>query len=142
MNSPTVTLSNGLTVANFSSPHPFNFTTGEVLPACDSEWANEMKLDIEEIEYGMPKSFQVSVWTDVELNISIPPNVAEALHDLNHDDDIDIVLVPFMVLQAMKEYLMINKVAKEPFDIDNNKCRVIRVADRITKEIYPDKFCI
>ena len=34
---PTAILSNGVGVANFSSPHPFNFTDGTVLDRCDSE---------------------------------------------------------------------------------------------------------
>ena len=129
MNSPTITLSNGLTIANFSSPHPFNFTTGEVLPACDDAWAKEMMLDIDETEYHVNEDGLV--WTDVSLKIDVPSNVRIELYELMHSDDIDIILVPHMVLQAMKDH---------PMRID--KCRVIRCADRVTKEIYPDKFCI
>jgi len=128
-NSQTITLSNGLTIANFSSPHPFNFITGEVLPACDDDWAKEMMLDINETEYHVNEDGLV--WTDVSLKIDVPKNVREELYKLMHNDDIDIILVPHMVLQAMKDYPMIT-----------DKCRVIRCADRITKEIYPDKFCI
>ena len=128
-NSQTITLSNGLTIANFSSPHPFNFITGEVLPACDDDWANEMMLDINETEYHVNEDGLV--WTDVSLKIDVPKNVREELYKLMHNDDIDIILVPHMVLQAMKDCPMIT-----------DKCRVIRCADRITKEIYPDKFCI
>ena len=129
MNSQTITLSNGLTIANFSSPHPFTFTTGEVLPACDDDWAKEMMLDINETEYHVNEDGLV--WTDVSLKIDVPKNVREELYKLMHNDDIDIILVPHMVLQAMKDYPMIT-----------DKCRVIRCADRVTKEIYPDKFCI
>ena len=128
-NSPTITLSNGLTIANFSSPHPFNFITGEVLPACDDTWAKEMMLDINETEYHVNEDGLV--WTDVSLKIDVPKNVRTELYKLMHNSAIDIVLVPHMVLQAMKDYPMIT-----------DKCRVIRCADRITKEIYPAKFCI
>ena len=129
MNSPTVTLSNGLTVANFSSPHPFTFTTGEVLPACEDAWAKEMMLDIDETEYHVNEDGLV--WTDVSLKIDVPKNVRTELYKLMHKNAVDIVLVPHMVLQAMKDHPMIT-----------DKCRVIRCADRVTKEIYPDKFCI
>ena len=131
MDSQVITLNNGIRICNFSSPHPFNFTTGEILPACDDKWANEMKLDIEEIEHHNPEEFQVGAWVDIELKINVPKNVREALYPLMHDDDFDIILVPHMVLQAMKNHPMIT-----------DKCRVIRCADRITKEIYSDKFCI
>ena len=128
-NSPTITLSNGLTIANFSSPHPFTFTTGEVLPACEDAWAKEMMLDINETEY--PVNEDGLMWTDVSLKIDVPKNVRTELYKLMHNSAIDIVLVPHMVLQAMKDHPMIT-----------DKCRVIRCADRVTKEIYPDKFCI
>jgi hypothetical protein len=130
VNTPVITLKNGINIANFSSPHPFNFITGEILPACEDKWSNRMKLDIEEIEHSDPEGFGIE-WVDVELKISIPKHVREALYILMHYDDIDIILVPHMVLQAMKNHSMIT-----------DKCRVIRCADRITKEIYSDKFCI
>ena len=138
VNTPVIELKNGINIANFSSPHPFNFITGEILPACEDKWSNNMKLDIEEIEHtGLIKtvkwhdSRKSTVQVDVELKISIPKHVREALYILMHYDDIDIILVPYMVLQAMKDHSMIT-----------DKCRVIRCADRITKEIYSDKFCI
>ena len=133
MNSPTVTLSNGLTIANFSSPHPFTFITGEVLPACNSEWVNEMSLDITEIETIQSFSQRVPPikWTDLELNIKIPDYVKDILNALIDNPNIDVIIVPFMVLDAMKKHKMAI-----------GSCRTIRNADRITKEIYPDKFCI
>jgi len=47
-NCPVITLDNGITIANWSSPHPFTFTTGEVLPACEPDRAKEMSLKIKE----------------------------------------------------------------------------------------------
>lgn len=136
MNSPRITLSNGLTIANFSSPHPFTFTTGEILPACKPKWVKKMSLDIDEKEIPMPKEFQDFVWYDIKLTITIPQHVSEQIVLLNKDTDIDIILVPFMVLKALNKHH--NKFAYSYF----KKCRVIRVADRVTKEIYPDRFCI
>ena len=133
VNTPVITLENGINIANFSSPHPFNFITGEILPACEDKWSNRMKLDIEEIEHSDPEGFGIE-WVDVELKISIPRHVREALYILMHYDHIDIILVPHMVLQAMKNH--------NGHGMITDKCRVIRCADRITKEIYSDKFCI
>jgi len=131
-NTPVIILKNGIRIANFSSPHPFNFVTGERLLACEDEWVNKMKLDIEEVEYFHGGSG--IEWVDVELKISIPKHVREALYILMHDSHIDIILVPHMVLQAMKNH--------KKYGMITDKCRVIRCADRITKEIYSDKFCI
>jgi len=123
-------LSNGLRVVNFSSPHPFTFDTGDILPACHKEWVNKMSLDIEENET-VKESLSGVEFTDVKLSISVPKQVREVLYKLMHDDFIDIILVPFMVLSAMKDIPMIT-----------DKCRVIRVVDRVTKVIHSNKFCV
>ena len=65
------------------------------------------------------------------MKVSIPNVVRTDLMKLQQDESIDIILVPFMLLSAMSEA-----------GLNRGKCRVIRVADRVTKEIYPDKFCI
>ena len=158
MNSPRITLSNGLTIANFSSPHPFTFEDGTVLPSVSDYDSMRLKvtfteymidqqsnhktvglqftLSVDEKEIPMPKEFQDFVWYDIKLTITIPQHVSEQIVLLNKDTDIDIILVPFMVLKALNKHH--NKFAYSYF----KKCRVIRVADRVTKEIYPDRFCI
>ena len=128
-NCPVITLDNGITIANWSSPHEFKFTTGEVLPACTPERVNAMSIDIDETVVSNKK------WDDIKIKTSIPDVVRDDLKILQDNEDIDIILVPFMVLSAMKSLLMM----KYPYFF---KLRVIRVADRVTKEIYPDKFCI
>ena len=47
---PIVTLSNGLRVANFNSPHAFEFEDGTILSAVSNEIAEETKLDNEDVE--------------------------------------------------------------------------------------------
>lgn len=123
---PVITLDNGIRIANWSSPHEFKFTTGEILPACPPERAKAMSLDIDETVVNQEK------WDDIVLDTNIPDSVYEDIEELKYNDEIDIILVPFMVLDALK--------SSYPWIAD--KCRVIRVADRVTKEIYPDKFCI
>ena len=126
-NCPVITLDNGLSIANWSSPHPFTFTTGEVLPACDPDRVKSMSLDIKETVFPAP----IGLYSDIEIDTSIPTVVRDDLRKLQHNESIDIILIPFMVLDAIKKAGM-----------HRGKCRVIRVADRVTKEIYPDKFCI
>ncbi len=67
---PMVELSNGLVVANFSSPHSFTFTTGEVLGACAGERAKALMLESEEIETTRAVGLKHQ-WTDIELKFSM-----------------------------------------------------------------------
>jgi len=140
-----INLNNGLQVVNFSSPHPFNFVTGEILPACNKEWVEKMSLDIEEDEKPWMSPITISlakVWptkyssdiVDVKLTVSIPNRVLSVLDRLEAFGDVDIVIVPFMVLDALKSAGVFPEIYSKP--------RVIRVADRISKEIYSNKFCI
>ena len=136
---PVVTLSNGLRVANFSSPHSFKFTDGTVLPACTATRAQTLMLEAEELTLktyitqtnvssnGMHVHVPI---TDILLSWKMSDVVAEALVALQANADVDVVLVPLPVMTALKEY------GHEP-----GKARVIRVADRVTKEIHIDRFC-
>ena len=126
---PVITLKNGLRIANWSSPHPFTFTTGEILPECDEKRVKLMNLDITET------ILDAKGWDDVEIHIDIPQHVYFDLIELQDNPDIDIILVPFMVLNALKK----NKTCNLKH-VD--KCRCIRMANRMTKTIYPDKFCL
>lgn len=125
MTVPVITLKNGVRIANMSSPHPFTFVTGEVLPACTNEEAQMLKLDSVEVEKPGIKGT-----IDIELKWKLNETVQSHLSGLNAREDIDVILVPFPVMQAMKE---------AGWAI--GKCRVIRVHDRVTKEIYSDRFC-
>lgn len=122
---PVVTLKNGVRVANFSSPHPFTFDDGTVLPACSPERARSLILEQAEL------SMQRVRWTDIEHSFELTPGVREAIAELQDDAYITIILVPLPVMQAIKD-------DGGPI----GKCRVCRVADRISKTIYSDRFCI
>lgn len=136
---PVVTLSNGLRVANFSSPHPFTFVDEHVLPACSPERAQWLMLEAREVEL---RNHVMQNWgaaqvgvpiTDVILSWELTPVVMTEIKRLHEVDDIDIVLVPLPVMQALKEFCPDTSLYK--------KCRVIRTADRVNKTIYIDKFC-
>lgn len=130
MNNPTVTLSNGVVVANFSSPHPFTFVDGTVLPACEPEVARSLMLDAEEIETPGVKGT-----TDLELTFKLSEAVYQSLVEFMNADKVDIVLVPLPVLQAVKN----SDVAWKEVILDFIRC--VRVADRVTKAIHIDRFC-
>ena len=129
---PTAVLSNGLRVANFSSPHPFKFVDGTEIPACSPERAKGLMLIADE------KVGRVSITTpkgvveveNIDLEFRLSDSVEKALLEAMNSRA-DIILVPFPVLRAMKDA-----------GISIGRCRVIRVADRVTKAIHVDKFCV
>lgn len=125
MSAPKCHLVSGLVVANFSSPHPFTFTDGRVLGGCDAERSAALSLEQREVEHAQ------NGWIDVKLTFEMSPAVSDELNQLNADPSIDIVLVPFPVMGAIK-------AAGLPI----GKFRVCRTADRQTKVVFADKFCI
>jgi hypothetical protein len=124
---PVITLSNGVRVANFSSPHTFTFVDGRVLPACSAARAQETKLEAIE---RTTANFHAIQALDIHLSWGMTNTIHRDLCALSVREDIDVVLVPFPVMTALKDA-----------GIAIGKARVIRVADRVTKMIHIDRFC-
>lgn len=124
---PVVTLSTGVRVANFSSPHPFNFDDGSVLPACSAERSASLALATEEVA----EKSACGRWQEIGLRFKMSNAVRGELDELNASEVVDIVLVPFPVMSAIKE-----------IGLPIGKARVVRVADRVTKAACHDKFCV
>jgi hypothetical protein len=134
-----ITLKNGLRIANFSSPHPFIFDDGSMLPAVSREESESLSMRVEEDENPF--------WTNgvrvshVHVKFIITPAVKEALEkavDAYEEGKIDIVLVPRPLLDALKEN---EEYQWSDEDVYVSPFRTIRVKDRITKVIFSDKFC-
>jgi len=128
--SPTVELRSGVRIANFSSPHPFRFNTGEELGACSKERANALMLSSTEEESKNPGG-----WTDIHLSWGMTSAVLSALNRECSREDVDIVLVPFPVMTALKD----SGDWEDP--LYRTKVRVCRMADRVTKVLFSDRFC-
>ena len=127
--SPVVTLTNGIRVANFSSPHPFNFTDGTVCPSCEVDRVKAGSLDREDVEAPFPGlPGVVAVIPKFKLNAVL----REELRQLQSDTGVDVVLVPFPVLEAIREDGLYDELTKSA---------TICVADRLTKAIFIDRFC-
>jgi hypothetical protein len=124
---PRTKLSNGLVVANMSSAHPFTFVDGAVIPACSPERCKSGELKPIEIE-----SEGIKGTTDIKIAFKLTSGVTDMLDVLEQDGEVDIVLVPFPVISALKA----------EGNTDYSKVRSIRVADRVSKEIHIDRFCI
>jgi hypothetical protein len=126
MNMPQTTLSNGIVVANFSSPHTFNFEDGSVIERCDSDRVKLGSLKATEVE-----SEGIKGTIDINLKFELSESVEQLLNEAEKSG-VDIYIVPFPVLGAIKEA---GRLKEFP------KARVIRVKNRETKEIFIDKFC-
>jgi hypothetical protein len=126
---PVVVLSNGLRVANFSSPHPFNFTDGTICPSCEGDRVKAGSLDREDVESPFPGLPGITaVIPKFKLNVQL----REELRALQIDPGVDVVLVPFPVLEAIREDGLYGELTKSA---------TICVADRLTKAIFIDRFC-
>ena len=124
MDAPVVTLRNGLRLANFSSPHSFTFDDGTELPPCSPERAERLVLRACERETDRGK------WKDIALGFTMTPVVMDELTRLEKSD-VDIILVPYPVMTALREC-----------EVSLTKVRCVRMVDRVRKIASCDRFCI
>lgn len=127
---PVLELRTGVRVANFSSGHPFHFGDDYILPACDSIRVERLKLEPQEQEFPGANG-----WTDIVIDFKLTGEVLDELTTLVGCPDIDVVIVPRVVMDSLKS-------AGLPF----GKCRTIRIKRR-SQDGHPavccdDKFCI
>jgi hypothetical protein len=134
---PCIKLNSGIKIANFSSPHRYKFHTGEELMACEDEVANDMKLNENHYYY------QQKGWEDVEIRYELSDKIYDDLLELSSEDGIDIILVPYPVMNCVKESALKVGGASTFDGIQSilNKIRVCKLDDRVTKVIRSDKFC-
>lgn len=126
------TLSNGKVVANFSSPHSFEFTDGTILPAVSNEDAERLKITFIEIPLGATG--------DIELCFELSDDVLEEMENwlaIYLRGEIDVVFCPLPMITAIRNTYRYgrNYLLVSPF-------RAIRMEDRIKKLVSIDKQCI
>ena len=130
----TLTLKNGIRVANFSSPHDFKFDDGTVLPAVSNEESDRLKINFDEdISYNQIGDI---VCTDIKLSFTLTEAVKIKIDDWLiawNEDRVDIVLVPLPMLTAMKN---------QEYDIVDSPFRCIRVEDRTDRVVSSKRFCV
>ncbi len=134
---PTIKLANGVTIGNFSSPHPFTFDTGEILPACEEDRARALTLEVVEEEVCRP------LWTDVSIKFSLSDAVKAEFLRIHREVSLDdwdnyatIILVPLPVLESVK--------AEDYWGPPGirERLRVVRMKDRVNKIIWHNRFCV
>jgi hypothetical protein len=130
-NAPSITLTSGLNVVNFSSPHPFNFESGQVLEACSAERSKALSMGSDDVitSTTLPNGKVMDV---VTKKFTLTDTVRQELDILQDDDNIDVILVPFPTLQCLQASGEIEKLTK---------VATIFVVDRVSKAISVSKFC-
>jgi len=123
---PVLLLRSGLRVANFSSPHPFHFVTGEVLAACDEDRCRHLTAIVLEEEIA---NVDLGI-IDVKLSFELGEACRAEIEAMDADAGIDVILAPLMIVQAARAAGV------------GTKLRTVRTADRVTKEAFSNKFCL
>lgn len=121
-----IQLSNGKNVANFSSPHPFTFEDGTVLPAKSNEEAQRLKVDF--IEHKDPDAIE-GYSVDMQLTFKLSDAVMEEIDKWERiagGGHVDVVFCPLPMIKAL--HAMDYDVKASPF-------RCIRMMDRVKKTL-------
>ena len=139
---PIIKLFNGLNVMNFSSPHSYVFVTREVLPACSDEVAQKYKLDSDHTLHDR------GTYSDVLIKYNISNEMCDVLVKASEYNGIDIILVPYPVLDAWSTMVRnldhngnSNGIRLELLEQVLLKIRTCKLDDRVTKVIKSDQFC-
>lgn len=131
-----ITLSNGKKVGNFSSPHPFIFEDGSVLPAVSPEEAERLKVEF--IETTTVSITSTPIPGDVDLAFNCTDEISTEIDkwiELWQKRRVDVVFCPLPMIIALKETYGRYYVLNTPF-------RAIRIEDRIKKLVSIHKQCV
>jgi hypothetical protein len=123
-----IELSNGKLVANFSSPHVFNFTDGNILPAKSESESERLKVNFHE---------DIDEDGDVVLSFSLSDEVYVEIvywQEKFLNKEVNVVFCPLPMITAMKQDLFQN-IKTTPF-------RAVRIEDRINKLVSIEKQCL
>ena len=94
-----ITLSNGKKVANFSSPHPFTFTDGSVIPAVSDEESERLKVTFIEDEH-QDESGDISLRFELSTDVMFEMRYWVAMYNVGY---VDVVFCPLPMITAIKE---------------------------------------
>ena len=150
---PCITLDNGIRIVNFSSFHGYRFVTGEYLDACTKEVADKYKMHGDHLEEMCNSLHDIDInWLDMNIVYTITDDIKEALNGIAkaEDDAIDIILVPYIVVDTIKRDMdeALTNVGRSNAEVYLSRaaiarirtCKKVDVRD-ISIGIYSDKFC-
>ena len=180
---PILTLNNGLTIVNYGSNHEYTFNTDEVLGACSNTVCNDTKLDphhsgIARVmidnagsklsvnipddkldDWHMhvlkehPRYKDCKMWLDVFINYQVSDHIMDDILMIAEMDIIDIILVPYPLMNAWSRESRMQREIAEKMDNDGVKefssnwefallkMRTCHMSSRVDKTNYHDRFC-
>jgi len=134
---PTCKLSTGLVVANFNSPHGFNFTDGSILGACSPERAKAFPL--EELQETV---VQRDNWTGIIFKYRLTPGLREEICRVAQSVTADLIITPSAILRAIRTDTALTNRVDYVGDVIRWRFVGVKNADRITKAIHHDIFVV
>jgi len=140
LNLPSVTLTNGLVVANWTSPHPFLFEDGSKLDACTKERAILTMLKSEE-QVRCKHDKYVSIKIEWGLTWFLEEEIKKILNLWDNDRlPWNIMITPRPLLQAMT---VNNTILYGRLNNCDHPFRVVRLVDRTEPKVTSiNKFCV
>jgi hypothetical protein len=180
---PILTLKNGITVTNYGSNHEYKFTTGEILGKCSDDVCHATELtsdhsgtaqvmidnagsrltvDIPDdaldwwggyVAQNYPEYKDCKMWLDVFINYQVGSRIMDDILMIAEMDIIDIILVPYPLMNAWSRECRMQKEIADKMDNDGVKefsndwefallkMRTCKLDDRVTKVICSDRFC-
>jgi len=99
MSREIITLSNGKKVANFSSPHPFTFTDGSVIPAVSNEESERLKVNFIETDH-QDESGDISLRFELSKDVMFEMRYWVAMYNVGY---VDVVFCPLPMITAIKK---------------------------------------
>jgi len=99
MSREIITLSNGKKVANFSSPHPFTFTDGSVIPAVSDEESERLKVTFIETNH-QDESGDISLRFELSTDVMFEMRYWVAMYNVGY---VDVVFCPLPMITAIRE---------------------------------------
>ena len=152
-------------IVNFSSLHFYVFDNGQILDGCTREIAYKYKLESDIIKtprwthidqddgYGVDHGLMMMKeygeqphWYDIDLVYKMPEHMFEALAEIASHSFVDIILVPFPVMQCFKahEFSFSHPLYQSPqYMMILDKIRVCKKVDPrdVSKGILSNEFC-
>lgn len=128
---PVVSLGSGLMVANFGSPHQFDFEDGSTLERCSQERVEAVSLrnGDTEVTGTLPNGKSVTI---ISKRFILTNTIVRELTALQDDVNVDVILVPFPLLDALRQ----------AGELENySKVATVYSVDRQTKKVSTSKFC-
>ena len=127
------TLSNGIKIANFSSPHKYTFEDGTIMASCDKREAALFKVHFKE---KLIKDIRDIAGIEMDFMLSKALLSRMNMWDrLYNEKKVDIVMCSLPLLTAIKKIVDVDELRKMPF-------RGVRTKDRTKKLILIEKFVI